>query len=186
MPFEFKRLEIKDLILIVPQVFRDERGFFLERYKRSEFERAGIKEYFIQDNHSRSKKNVLRGLHYQKHPHGQGKLIYCVRGRIFDVAVDIRVGSPTFKKWIGVELSEENNYIFYIPVGFAHGFLVLSDEAEIIYKCTDEYSVEHERGIIWNDPEININWPVTSPILSERDRALPLLKNVDIDFYYKD
>ncbi len=182
MPFDFRRLEIPDIILVVPKVFKDGRGFFAERYKHSDFARAGIREHFLQDNHSMSKKGVLRGLHYQKSPSAQGKLVWCIKGRIFDVAVDIRRGLPTFSKWVGIELTDENNYMVYIPPGFAHGFVVLSDSAEVIYKCTNEYSREEERGIIWNDPEINIKWPVTSPILSERDAHLPPLKAAEIDF----
>ncbi len=186
MSFVFKNLEIEGLVLIVPERFNDDRGFFLERYKYSDFLKGGISDHFVQDNHSRSVKGVLRGLHYQKEPRAQGKLIYCVRGRIFDVAVDIRIGSPFFGKWFGVELSEENNYMLYIPKGFAHGFLVLSDEAEVVYKCTDEYSKENDRGIIWNDPEINIAWPMIPERISEKDRNLPLLKDADINFYYKE
>ncbi len=182
MPFDFRRLEIPDIILVVPEVFKDGRGFFAERYKHSDFARAGIREHFLQDNHSVSKKGVLRGLHYQRSPSAQGKLVWCIKGRIFDVAVDIRRKSPTFRRWVGIELTEENNYMVYIPPGFAHGFVVLSDSAEVIYKCTNEYSREDERGIIWNDPEINIEWPVKSPILSERDAHLPALRDAEIEF----
>ena len=177
MPFQFKNLEIPGIIVVDPLVLRDERGFFMETYKHSDFHAAGIKEHFVQDNHSRSSKHVLRGLHYQKGPAGQGKLVRCNRGKIFDVAVDIRKGSPTFKRWAGAELSEENSMMLYIPPGFAHGFVVLSDGAEIIYKCTVEYSPANERGIIWNDPDINITWPVKEPILSGRDRENPLLRD---------
>lgn len=182
MPFKFSPLEIPDLILIEPVFFKDERGFFMEIYKYSDFAQAGIKEYFIQDSHSRSKKNVLRGLHYQKYPKAQEKLVQCLKGRIFDVAVDIRIGSPTYRQWVGLELSDENNLMLYIPAAFAHGFVVLSDYAEVIYKCTQEYSPENERGIIWNDPDIGIKWPVENPILSENDRRLPPLKDADNNF----
>jgi len=185
MSFEFKKLTIPEVILIIPRIFRDSRGFFMESYKRSEFSKAGIREEFVQDNHSYSRKDVLRGLHYQREPMAQGKLIRCIRGRIYDVAVDIRRGSPTYKRWVGIELTEENNYMVYIPEGFAHGFVVLSDEAVVIYKCTKEYSKENERGIIWNDPEISIEWPVKLPVLSERDSKLPLLKDAEINFTYK-
>lgn len=185
MPFVFKNLLIPEIILVEPKVFADERGFFIEIYKRSDFANHGIKEYFVQDNHSRSSKDVLRGLHYQKDPKAQGKLVRCTSGRIFDVAVDIRKGSPTYGRWVGVELSSENNYMLYIPQGFAHGFVVLSDFAEMLYKCTEEYSAENERGIIWNDPDIKIKWPLKNPILSERDQKNPLLKNADNNFIYK-
>ena len=177
MPFEFKKLEIPDVVLIHPRVFSDARGYFLETYKHSDFSKAGIKEYFVQDNHSKSDKGVLRGLHYQKEPNAQGKLVYCIKGEIFDVAVDIRKGSPTCGKWVGAVLSEANKHMLYIPVGFAHGFCVISDVAEVIYKCTNEYSPEDDRGIIWNDPEINIQWPISDPIVSEKDRKLPALFN---------
>ncbi len=178
MPFRFHRLEIPDLILIEPVVFKDNRGFFLEFYKRSDFFKAGIKEEFVQDNHSCSVRGVLRGLHFQREPEAQGKLLRCTRGEIFDVAVDIRKDSPTFGKWISLILSEENKRMLYIPPGFAHGFQVLSDVAEILYKTTREYSPEHEAGIIWNDPELNIDWPIKEPLLSERDRQWPTLKEL--------
>jgi dTDP-4-dehydrorhamnose 3,5-epimerase len=129
---------------------------------------------------------VLRGLHYQKDPFAQGKLIRCMNGSIFDVAVDIRSGSPFYSKWVRVELNDENNFILYVPPGFAHGFLVLTDTAEVAYKCTKEYSPEHDRGIIWNDPDIAIDWPVSSPLLSDKDSRHPLLKNVDNDFVIRD
>ncbi len=180
MPFEFERLEIKDVVLIKPKIFRDKRGFFLEAYKKLEFETFGIKDDFIQDNHSKSIKGVLRGLHYQKSPKAQAKLVRCIRGKIFDVAVDIRKNSPTFKKWVGVELSEENQYMLYIPIGFAHGFLTLSEEAEIMYKVAgSEYSPAHDAGIIYNDPDINIDWPKLDVdfILSHKDKSLPRLKD---------
>ena len=181
MPFIFKRLVISDVILIEPKLFKDERGIFIETYKYSDFARFGIKEQLMQDNCSRSFKNVLRGLHYQNNPMAQGKLVWCPRGRVFDVAVDIRKGFPTFGQWIGMELSGEDNLMLYVPPGFAHGFVVLSDVAEVSYKCTMEYSPEHERGIIWNDPDIKIEWPVTEPILSEKDRMNPLLKDAEKD-----
>ncbi|MDI6703421.1 MAG: dTDP-4-dehydrorhamnose 3,5-epimerase [bacterium] len=184
MPFDFKKLSIPEIILIKPKIFVDERGFFMETYKYSDLAKVGIKENFVQDNHSKSVRSVLRGLHYQKNPRAQGKLVRCLKGKVFDVAVDIRKGSPTYGQWIGVELSEENNHMLYLPPGFAHGFLVLSDVAEIIYKCTEEYSPEDDRGIIWNDPDIKINWPVKDPILSEKDKGYPMLKNADNNFYY--
>lgn len=188
MPFEFLRTEIPEVILIKPRVFGDERGFFMETYKKSDFERFGIDTDFVQDNHSKSVKGVLRGLHFQKEPFAQGKLVRCIKGRIFDVAVDIRKNSPNFGKWVGFELSEENKYILWIPKGFAHGFLTLSDEVEVIYKVSGaEYSPENEVGIIWNDPDISISWPlegIKEVILSEKDKNLPRLKDVDINLFY--
>jgi len=182
MPFDFFKLEIPEIILIKPKVFFDDRGFFLESYKKSDFINAGIKEEFVQDNHSKSVKNVLRGIHFQLNPKAQGKLVRCIRGKIFDVAVDLRKNSETFKKWIGVELSEENKLMLYIPPGFGHAFLTLSDEAEVIYKTTAEYDRELDSGIRWDDPEIGITWGVKNPILSEKDRKLPLLKDADLNF----
>lgn len=182
MPFTFERLSIPEVILIRPKVFTDERGFFIELYKHSDFSQAGITEHFVQDNFSKSVKNVLRGLHYQKNPAAQGKLIRCIKGRIFDVAADICKDSLTYGQWVGAELSEEDNHMLYIPLGFAHGFVVLSDEAEVLYKCTQEYSPENDRGILWNDPVINIRWPVKEPILSEKDRRLPLLRDAVHNF----
>lgn len=178
MPFRFTRLEIPDLILIEPVVFGDDRGFFLEFYKRSDFLKAGIKEEFVQDNHSSSLRGVLRGLHFQKEPEAQGKLIRCIRGEVFDVTVDIRKGSPTYGKWLSVILSEGNKKMLYIPTGFAHGFQVLSEGAEVIYKTTKEYSPSHEAGIIWDDPDLSIPWPIKEPLLSERDRRWPFLRDI--------
>lgn len=182
MPFQFQRLALPDIILVIPKVFGDPRGFFLELYKHSEFAAAGIPDHFVQDNLSKSSKGVLRGLHYQKSPHAQGKLVRCLSGRVFDVAVDIRKGSPHYAKWAGIELSAENSSMLYVPPGFAHGFLVLSDSAEVLYKCTAEYAPESDRGIIWNDPEIGIRWPMPEPLLSDKDGVLPLLKDADNNF----
>ena len=184
MPFEFEPLDIPDLILVKPKVFGDERGFFMETYKASEFKKNGINYDFVQDNHSKSQKGVLRGLHYQLRPMEQGKLVRCVRGRIWDVAVDIRKGSPWYGKWVAVELSEENKLMLWIPPGFAHGFVALEDNTEVIYKVTKEYSPELERGIIWNDPDIGIDWPVKNPKLSERDSRLPPLREAENNFLY--
>ena len=179
MPFEFKKLEIQDVILIEPKVFGDERGFFMEGYKKSEFFANGIDVEFEQDNHSSSTKGVLRGLHYQLPPKEQAKLVRCIEGEVFDVAVDIRKNSSTFGKWVGVKLSAENKKMLYIPKGFAHGFVVLSDRAQLLYKATNEYSKEHDRGIAWNDPNINIDWGIDfEPILSEKDKIQPLLKDL--------
>ena len=182
MPFYFTKLEIPDVIKITSEVLKDDRGFFMETYKYSEFLEHGITEHFVQDNVSKSKKNVLRGLHYQKNPKAQGKLIRCLKGRIFDVAVDIRKQSPTYGKWIGLEMSGEDTAMLYIPVGFAHGFVVLGEEAVVNYKCTQEYSSEHDKGILWNDPQINITWPIKDPILSMKDLKHPLLKDADNNF----
>lgn len=176
MPFNFKRLEIPEVILVEPKVFPDGRGFFMETYKIPDFVAAGITGNFVQDNHSRSTKGVLRGLHYQNPPFAQGKLVRALRGEVFDVAVDIRKGSPTYGKWVGVILSEENKNILYVPEGFAHGFCVLSEIAEITYKTTNVYSAESEAGIIWNDADLNIKWPIKEPVLSEKDEKWPNLR----------
>lgn len=184
MPFEFIPLEIPEVILIKPRIFADERGFFLESYKQSEFAKAGINFNFVQDNQSMSKRGVLRGLHYQLEPKAQGKLVRCIKGKIWDVAVDIRKGSPTFAKWVALELSEENKFMLWIPPGFAHGFVALED-SEIIYKCTAEYDPTLDRGIIWNDPDIGITWPISDPILSEKDAKLPRLNKAENNFDYE-
>lgn len=170
MPFEFKRLEIQDVTLITPKVFIDERGFFMETYQKEEFAKEGITGDFVQQNHSKSVKGVLRGLHYQKEPYAQAKLVRCIKGEIFDVAVDIRKNSPTFGKYVSATLSAENKDMLYIPRGFAHGFEVISDVVEVIYNVDNIYSKESESGIIWNDPSIKINWPIKSPTLSEKDK----------------
>ncbi len=162
---------IEGLYVIEPTVFGDNRGYFMETYNQNDFHEAGLDMVFVQDNQSMSTKGVLRGLHFQKQ-YPQGKLVRAVRGRVFDVAVDMRAGSPTFGKWFGVELSEENKKQFYISEGFAHGFYVLSDEAEFVYKCTDFYRPGDEGGVLWNDPDIGIDWPIPegeTPILSEKD-----------------
>jgi len=178
--FKFKEGPIKGLIIIEPTVYKDERGFFMEVYNYKEFKELGLDMAFVQDNHSRSKKGVLRGLHFQKN-YPQGKLIRVIKGTIFDVAVDIRKDSPTFGKWFGIELSEENRLMFYIPEGFAHGFLVLSEEAEVLYKTTEYYYPEDEGGIIWNDPDIGIDWPIDKVeeiILSEKDKRWRRLREI--------
>ena len=179
MPFEFEKLDIEDLILVKPKVFGDERGFFMESYKKSDFVKNGITIEFNQDNHSKSTSRVLRGIHYQAEPHQQAKLVRCVKGRIYDVAVDIRPGSETFGQYVKVELSEENKHMLFIPDGFAHGFVVLSDEAELLYKTSKEYAPQADRGILWNDKDININWEIDfEPVLSEKDKIQPALKEV--------
>nr|WP_223211916.1 dTDP-4-dehydrorhamnose 3,5-epimerase [Thermococcus henrietii] len=176
MPFEFERLEIPDVVLIKPKVFGDERGFFMETYKKPDFESAGIKGEFVQDNHSRSRYGVLRGLHFQREPYAQAKIVRVVRGVIYDVAVDLRKNSPTFGRWVGVILSEFNKWQLYVPRGFAHGFVVLSEVADVVYKVDNVYAPDYEGGIIWNDPELSIDWPVDEPIISEKDRKWPTLK----------
>ena len=179
MPFEFIKQKIEDVILIKPKVFGDHRGFFTETYKKSEFEANGIKTLFLQDNHSKSSKGVLRGLHYQLPPYEQAKLVRCVRGKIFDVAVDIRKNSKTFGQYVKVELSEENKHMLYIPEGFAHGFVVLSDEAELLYKTSNEYAPQYDKGIYWADKDLNIDWGIDfAPVLSEKDKNQPEFKEI--------
>ena len=165
------KTEIPDVLNLEPKVFGDERGFFMESFNQKVFDEAvGRKVEFVQDNHSKSIKGVLRGLHYQQEPYAQGKLVRCVVGEVFDVAVDIRRDSETFGKWVGVNLSAENKKQLWIPEGFAHGFYVLSDTAEFVYKATNYYNFLSDRGIIWNDKNININWPIVGDILlSEKD-----------------
>ena len=175
MPFTFTKTEIPEVVLIQPKTFPDDRGEFAEIYKKSEFASAGIAEAFVQTNYAKSKKGVLRGMHYQIAPVAQAKLVRVVSGSIFDVAVDIRKDSPTFGKWVGVTLSAKEKNMLYIPEGFAHGLCVLEDDTQVIYNCSREYSPEHERGIIWNDPSVGITWPIQDPILAERDAGYPLL-----------
>jgi len=184
MQFTFEKLEIQDVIIIEAKTFPDDRGFFMETYKESIFRENGIDTKFVQDNFSHSSKDALRGLHYQKNPMAQAKLVNVICGEIFDVAVDIRKQSPTYGKWVGEILSNKNHKMLYIPEGFAHGFLTLSDEVDVLYKVNNEYSPENDRGIMWNDPDIGINWPTKSPLLSEKDTKQPLLKDADDDFVY--
>lgn len=168
------------------KAFKDERGFFQELFKKSDYERMGIKVRFLQDNHSRSVKGTLRGLHYQLKPRAQAKLVFAARGEIFDVVVDIRKGSPTYGRWVGETLSDENYHALFAPEGFAHGFCVMSSEADVIYKVSKEYSPDHERGITWNDQAIGIKWPIKRPTLSKRDSSLPTLAEASNNFgYYK-
>ena len=173
---QVSKTPIDGLLIIEPEIFVDPRGMFYEVYSESRYEKHGI-PCFVQDNHSLSKKGALRGLHYQVNP-GQGKLVRVTRGEVFDVAVDIRKQSPTYGKWWGLSLSETNNFQLYIPIGFAHGFCVLSESAEVLYKCSDYYSPENERGILWNDPDLAIDWPVKDPILSEKDAVYPLFSEL--------
>lgn len=165
------KTDIPDVLIFEPKIFGDDRGFFFESFNQNIFEEAvGRKIDFVQDNHSKSSKNVLRGLHYQLPPYSQGKLVRCVAGEVFDVVVDIRKSSSTFGLWVGVILSAENKLQLWIPEGFAHGFLVLSETAEFVYKTTNFYAPSYERGIMWNDQDLNINWPRTDVILSEKDK----------------
>lgn len=181
MPFEFKKTKIEDVILVTPKVFGDSRGFFMEGYKKSEFIKNGINVEFNQDNHSKSTKGVLRGLHYQAKPYAQAKLVRCPKGKILDVAVDLRENSPTFKKWVSAILSEENKQMLFIPEGFAHGFVVLSDEAELLYKASNEFDLSSDRGVKWNDPEIGVNWNIDfEPLVSEKDNNQPYLKDINL------
>jgi len=173
VPFSFEKQEVGGVISIEPRVFSDPRGFFLESYKQSDFAAAGIAENFVQENHSRSRRGILRGLHYQIAPRAQGKLVRVVVGEVLDVAVDIRKGSPTFGKWVGVNLSAENRRMLYLPPTCAHGFCVISEVAEVIYKVSDEYSPEWERGICWNDSQLAIAWPVDTVTVSDRDKLWP-------------
>jgi len=173
MPFSFQPLSIEGTILVTPRVFADDRGYFMESYKASEFRTAGIDERFVQENQSVSSRGVVRGLHYQKEPHAQGKLVQAVRGEIFDVFVDLRQHSLTFGRWESVILTGENKLMVYIPPWCAHGFCVLSEEAEIRYKVTCEYAPQSEAGIAWNDPAIGIEWPGSEAVLSPKDQQWP-------------
>jgi len=184
MAFRFCRLEIPEVILIESEAFSDTRGFLTEIYKHSAFRRAGISEPFVQMNRTRSARGVLRGLHYQHPPFAQGKLVHVVCGEVFDAAVDLRVGSPTYAKWVGWLLSDRNPRLMYIPPGFAHGFCILSDEADVVYLATAEYSPHHEAGILWRDRDVGIRWPFRDPTVSERDAALPPLRKADVRFVY--
>jgi dTDP-4-dehydrorhamnose 3,5-epimerase len=182
MPFTFTDTPIDGLVVVESRIFADERGYFREGFKASEFAAAGLPTNFLQDNTSRSHKGVVRGLHFQTDPRAQGKLVTVISGRVLDVAVDIRNGSPTYGQWFGVELSDENAKLLWIPAGFAHGFSVLSDSADLVYKCTDEFSGANDGGIAWNDPAIGVDWQVTNPIISAKDESLPLLENGDPGF----
>lgn len=185
--FKFIETSIKDLYIIEPSVFGDQRGYFMETYHKEEFFNAGLTMEFVQDNESKSKKGVLRGLHFQTQ-HTQGKLVRVLAGEVFDVAVDLRKGSPTFGKWEGVTLSGENKKQFYVPEGFAHGFLVLSDTAVFCYKCTDYYAPEFDGGVLWNDEDIAVQWPlegIDEVLLSDKDKKQKKLKELEVPFEYK-
>lgn len=172
-----KELDIPGVFIIELNPVNDERGFFMRTYDNELFEKYGLHRQWVQENHSCSeKKGIIRGLHFQVEPYAETKLVRCIRGKIFDVAVDIRKDSPTFGKWTGVELSEENKKMLYIPRGFAHGFCTLTEISEVVYKVDNFYSPENERGIIWNDPDIDIDWPIKVPILSDKDRTNMTIK----------
>jgi dTDP-4-dehydrorhamnose 3,5-epimerase len=178
----FEETILPDVLIIKPKVFGDERGFFLETFRSDDFARSGIPGPFVQDNHSGSQQGILRGMHYQIH-HGQGKLVRAVVGKIFDVAVDLRRSSPTFGRWVGVMISSENKQQVWVPIGFAHGFYVLSEWAEVAYKTTDYYAPEWERSLLWNDPALGIEWPLLdgrSPVLSDKDSRGKLLIDAEL------
>jgi len=182
MPFRFTPTYISCVIVIDPPVFPDDRGFFMESYKRSEFAAGGINETFVQCNQSKSARGILRGLHYQKNPKAQAKLGRALSGEIYDVAVDLRKGSSTYGKWTTVILSAENKKMLFVPVGFAHGLCVTSADAEMLYMTTEEYAPDLEAGVLWDDPDLAIEWPVANPVLSARDRAWPRLRDADNTF----
>ncbi|MGL5414442.1 MAG: dTDP-4-dehydrorhamnose 3,5-epimerase [Clostridium sp.] len=186
--FKFIKTKIKDLYIIEPKVFGDERGYFMETYSEKAFFEAGLTMRFVQDNESRSKKGVLRGLHFQT-KHTQGKLVRVTDGAVYDVAVDLRKGSPTYGAWEGVLLTAENKKQFYVPEGFAHGFLVVSEYATFNYKCTDFYAPEYDGGVLWNDLDIGVEWPlegITEILLSEKDKSQKTLKELELPFVYKE
>lgn len=185
--FNFVKTKIRDLYIIEPKVFGDNRGYFMESYNKKDFFDAGLTMEFVQDNKSKSKKGVLRGLHFQT-KHTQGKLVRVTEGAVYDVAVDLRKGSPTYGQWEGILLTSENKKQFYVPEGLAHGFLVLSDTAVFNYKCTDFYAPEYDGGVLWNDPDIGIEWPldgIEEILLSEKDKNQKTLKELDLPFEYK-
>jgi len=174
---KIKETKLPGVLIIEPKVFSDARGYFMETWNKNRYAEFGIKYNFVQDNLSQSSKGVLRGLHFQN-PNPQGKLVYVLQGEVFDVAVDIRINSPTFGQWVGITLSSKNNRQLFIPGGFAHGFCVISEYALFAYKCNDFYNPQAEKGVIWNDEDVNIEWPVNSPILSQKDQTYPKLKDI--------
>ncbi|MHB1192302.1 MAG: dTDP-4-dehydrorhamnose 3,5-epimerase [Longimicrobiales bacterium] len=182
MSFAFERLAIPDVVVVRPERRGDARGFFAETYRASAFDEAGIRGPFVQDNLARSGARVLRGLHYQLPPHAQGKLVQVVRGAVFDVAVDLRRGSSTFGQWVGWELSAETGELVWVPPGFAHGYAVLGEGADLLYKVTSEYRAELDKGVRWDDPGIGVAWPLPDPVLSPRDLTLPLLSEIATPF----
>lgn len=185
MPFEFRPLRIPEVVLVEAKAFPDERGYFMETYKQSEFVAHGITAPFVQDNCSYSVRGVLRGLHYQRHPAAQGKLVMVTRGSIYDVAVDIRRGSPTFGWWVAEELSAANRRMLFVPEGFAHGFFTISEDAQVLYRVTAEYAPQHDAGLLWSDPTIGVEWPSTQCTVSQKDAVLPTLDRANINFEYR-
>ena len=179
---EIIKTSIEGLLIIKPDVFKDDRGYFFETYNKERFAKAGLTMDFVQDNESKSSKGVLRGLHFQKPPYAQGKLVRVTKGAVMDIAVDLRKDSPTYGKWESVVLTEENKLQFWIPEGFAHGFVTLEDDTIFAYKCTNVYNKESEGSLLWNDPDINIEWNIENPILSEKDKVSPLFKNFETPF----
>ena len=190
MSLEIQKFEVQGPLLITLKSYGDERGFFVERFNEKTFKEAlspfEFPLHFVQDNFSHSVNGVIRGLHFQKAPKAQAKLVTVLKGKIFDVAVDIRKNSPTYGKWVSEILSGNTHNLLYVPEGFAHGFCVISDDADVLYKVSNEYSQEHERSIIWNDPKLDIQWPIKKPIISNKDNKLSLLENLDNDFVYRD
>ncbi len=178
MSLTFSTLPIEGLLLVEPRVFEDERGFFMETFKASEFKMHGLDPSFVQDNHSRSRKGVLRGLHFQRPPHEQAKLLRVVAGAVWDVAVDLRPGSSSYGRWYGLELSASNRRMFLIPAGFAHGFVTLADGTELLYKCSLEYHKESDTGVRWDDPDLHIDWPIREVTVSKKDAKLPFLRDL--------
>ena len=178
MGFTFTPLDLQEVLLVEPDTYRDDRGFFRETFKASAFASGGVGDAFVQANVSRSSAGVLRGLHFQRPPKGVAKLVSVVQGRIFDVAADVRQDSPTLGRWVGAELSAADGRSLFVPEGFAHGFLALQDDTVVTYLMTGEFSPEHDTGVRWDDPDLGIDWPVAAPILSEKDRALPTLRQI--------
>lgn len=186
MPFEFRETYIPDVLLIKSRIFSDHRGALQEVFKQSVFEKFGLPGLFVQDNLTRSSYGVLRGLHYQRQPYAQGKLITVLEGEIYDVAVDLRRGSPTYGDWVSIRLSPDHSPMLYVPEGFGHGFQVLSEKAVVMYKLTAEYAPDFEAGIIWNDSRLGITWPLEEPVLSEKDTHWPSFEEAEIDFVYQE
>lgn len=176
--------EIPDVLIIKPAVFKDDRGYFFESYNQDKFSAQGLDLHFVQDNESKSQKGVLRGLHFQNPPYAQGKLVRVMKGAVIDVAVDIRKGSPWYGKWVSIELNEDNKFMYWIPEGFAHGFVTLTDNTVFFYKCTNVYNKASEGSVRWNDPDLNVQWGVNNPILSEKDKVSPLFKDFESKFIY--
>jgi len=181
---QITKTKIPGLLIIKPDIYIDKRGYFFESYNKQKFIENGIEVNYVQDNESRSQKGVLRGLHFQNPPYSQGKLVRVIKGSVLDVAVDIRKGSPTFGQWDSVILSEENKLMYWLPEGMAHGFLTLEDDTIFFYKCTNLYHKESEGSIRWNDPELNIEWGIQNPVLSEKDKNVPFLRDLENKFIY--